>query len=246
MTFEPTAAPTRRSRKSGPQGQPRQVWLSREAIVARAIEVGDQEGLDTVSFRRLALDLGVTPMALYRHVRNKDDLLDAMLDTLLGRVDLAGAARARGGWEGKLRFLLDGYRHLLRAHPVAIPLLAGRAGTTPNWLRTIEVGLGILREAGFPMREAVDLLRQISNRLVGLVTLEPLSAPSPSPELDTCLRQNRAFLQALPQAEFPNVTQAAPHLAQCDDPERYYQFGLDLLMDGVKAQLVKLRMTPCP
>lgn len=208
--------------------------------MARAIEVGDDEGIDGVSFRRLASDLGVTPMALYRHVRDKDDLLAAMLDALVGHLDLAGVAQAPGGWEGKLRVLLDGFRQLLHAHPVAIPLLAGKAGMTPNWLSTIEIGLEVLREAGFPVREAVDLLRQISNRLVGLVTLESIAAPSPSPDLDARIRQSRAQLQALPPAQFPNVIEAAPYLAACDDPERYYQFGLDLLMDGVKAQLLKI------
>lgn len=241
MIVEQKATPARRSRRSQREGESGRVPLSRELVLARAIEVGDQEGLEAVSFRRLASDMNVTPMALYRYVRDKDDLLDAMSDMIVGRVDLASVAGAPGGWEGKLRVLLDAFRHLLQAHPVAIPLFTRRAGTTPNWLRTIEVGLGILREAGFPMREAVDLLRQINNRLAGLVTLEPAAAPSPSPDLDAVVRQSRAILQALPPAEFPNVIEAAPHLTQCDDPERYYRLGLDLLVDGVRAQLVKFR-----
>jgi len=179
VIVEPKATPARRSRRSQRKGESGRVPLSRELVLARAIEVGDQEGLEAVSFRRLASDMNVTPMALYRYVRDKDDLLDAMSDMIVGRVDLASVAGAPGGWEGKLRVLLDAFRHLLQAHPVAIPLFTRRAGTTPNWLRTIEVGLGILREAGFPMREAVDLLRQINNRLAGLVTLEPAVAPSP-------------------------------------------------------------------
>ncbi len=208
--------------------------------MVRAIDLGDREGLGAVSFRRLASELGVTPMALYRHVQDKDDLLDAMMDAAVGQLDLGRVARASGGWEGKLRVFLEAYRNLLRSHPVAVPLFAGRPGTTPNWLRTIELGLAILREAGFPMREAVDLLRQISSRIVGLVTFEPLAAPSPSPDLDTLLRQRRALMQALSPAEFPNVIEGAPYLAHCDDPERYYRFGLELLIDGVKAQLAKL------
>ncbi len=239
MIVEPEATPARRSRRSQPEGESGRVPLSRELVLARAIEVGDQEGLEAASFRRLASDMNVTPMALYRYVRDKDDLLDAMSDMIVGQVDLASVAGAPGGWEGKLRVLLDAFRHLLQAHPVAIPLFTRRSGTTPNWLRTIEVGLGILREAGFPMREAVDLLRQINNRLAGLVTLEPAASPSPWPGLDAVVRRSRAILQALPPAEFPNVIEAAPYLTQCDDPERYYQLGLDLLVDGVRAQLVK-------
>ncbi|HEX2988411.1 MAG TPA: TetR/AcrR family transcriptional regulator C-terminal domain-containing protein [Chloroflexota bacterium] len=241
MIVEPKATPARRSRRSQREGGSGRVPLSRELVLARAIEVGDQEGLEAVSFRRLASDMNVTPMALYRYVRDKDDLLDAMSDMIVGRVDLASVAGAPGGWEGKLRVLLDAFRHVLQAYPVAIPLFTRRAGTTPNWVRTIEVGLGILREAGFPMREAVDLLRQINNRLAGLVTLEPVAAPSPSPDLDAVVRQSRAILQALQPVEFPNVIEAAPYLTQCDDPERYYQLGLDLLVDGVRAQLVKFR-----
>ncbi len=241
MTVERRVPPPHPSRRPRPSRRPERASLTRESIIAHAIQVGNHEGLAVVSFRRLSSDLGVTPMALYRHVRDKDDLLDGILDTIVGQVDLAAIVQAQGGWEGKLRLLLDAYRHLLQANPVAVALLSGRRAVTPNWLRTIEAGLGILREAGFPVRESVTLLRQITNRLVGLVSLETATAPAPSDDLDALLRQGRAILQARPLAEFPNVIEAAPYLARCDDPERYYQFGLELLIDGVKAQLVKFR-----
>src|SRR5579875_3322686 len=89
--------------------------LSRATIVDRALEVADSEGLDAVTIRRLAQDLGVTPMALYWHVRNKDELLDAMGDRLYASLSYDTGADAP--WDEQLRAVVRALVDALRQHP---------------------------------------------------------------------------------------------------------------------------------
>src|SRR5579884_2537528 len=108
--------------------------LTREAIVARALEIGSAEGLEAVSLRRLASDLGVTPMALYRHVRDKQDLVNAMTEVVLEGFDLTAGFEPSMSWADRLRRALENFRDQMEARPLALPLAisssCARAGRT--------------------------------------------------------------------------------------------------------------------
>src|SRR5215472_13977860 len=100
--------------------------LRRDAVTARALQIADAEGLDAVSFRRLANEFAVTPMALYRHVRDRDDLIDAMADVLLAEIKLPPDEPIED-WLGALRTSLRCAARITADHPAASDIL--RAGT---------------------------------------------------------------------------------------------------------------------
>src|SRR5437660_9000290 len=105
--------------------------LTRDAIVARALEIGGAEGLEAVSLRRLASDLGVTPMALYRHVRDKQDLINAMTEDVLERIDLTVGIEPAMSWTERVRRAMVNYKEQMDANSLALPLSIAYSGENP-------------------------------------------------------------------------------------------------------------------
>ncbi|WUU94027.1 TetR/AcrR family transcriptional regulator C-terminal domain-containing protein [Spirillospora sp. NBC_01491] len=137
--------------------RPSRPLLSQERIVATALALVDAEGLDAVSTRRLAAELGVSGPSLYNHVATKTELLDAVVDAVLGEVDLSmfpGAGPSGAGWRPALEAWARSYRAALAAHPKIVPALAQSPGYRPNALRLADAVFGGLVEAGWPRREA--------------------------------------------------------------------------------------------
>jgi AcrR family transcriptional regulator len=148
--------------------------LDRDAVIVAALELADERGLEAFSLRRVAERLGVTPMALYRHVEGKDDLLDAMADVLYG--ELALPDPDRDWWEG-LAGLARSTRALLRARPWAVPLLA-RPLRGPHQHALDQALFEALRRAGFSAAEARELHDQLSNMVFALVVPELAGRPN--------------------------------------------------------------------
>jgi AcrR family transcriptional regulator len=210
--------------------------LSREAVVRKGLAIGDTEGVDAVSVRRLASELGVTPMALYRYVDSKEELLDAMLELAYGEVELPDAAED-DWWEG-LAAIAQSARRGLISHPAAAAVLITRPGAGPNALRIIERILDYLKQAGFSLEDAVRVQTTFTRFLIALIGLEA----SLLPELSEAERQQRAretrfALDSLPRDQFPNLTEAAPFVATPFDPDRTFTDGLDLLRAGIESRL---------
>jgi AcrR family transcriptional regulator len=142
--------------------------LDLETIVDTAIALADETGLDGVSLRRVAGSLGVTPMALYRYVESKDDLLGAITERLYGALTLPEPS---ADWWEDLATLARSTRKLLLAHPWAVPLFA-RPLAGPN-SHALDAALSdSLRRAGFSAAEARELHDQLSNLVFALVTPE--------------------------------------------------------------------------
>ena len=129
--------------------------LTPREIVDQAIALADAEGLEAVTIRRLARALDVTPMALYWHFRNKDELLEGMAASLLEAVDLAVDPSAP--WHDQLRGALGSLISVLRAHPATARLLSTRTVTSEGSLRATEALLDILRQGGFSPEAAAPL-----------------------------------------------------------------------------------------
>jgi AcrR family transcriptional regulator len=129
--------------------------LSRELIVARASAIIDAEGLAELSTRRLARDLRVSAPSLYNHFRTKEDILDAVADAIVARVDLSMFGRLP--WPAALTDWARAYRAVLATHPHAVPLIAGGPGRRPAALRLAETVFGALVDAGWPPREATSI-----------------------------------------------------------------------------------------
>lgn len=148
--------------------------LDREAVVTEALELAGDEGLDRVTFRRLAGRLGVTAMALYRHVESKEALLDAMADRLYGEMSLP---RPDTDWWSGLAGMARSARDVLLERPWAVPLFA-RPLAGPNGAALDEAMRAAFLRAGFSPTEARELHDQLSNLLFALVLPELAGKPN--------------------------------------------------------------------
>jgi AcrR family transcriptional regulator len=142
--------------------------LDRDAVLRAGLALADEAGLAAVTLRRLADRLGVTPMALYRHVAGKDDLLDGMADLLYAELDVP---EPTGDWWDELAALARSTRRVLLAHPTAAPLFARPLSGPSSW-RLADALLGTLQRAGFYPAEAEELHHQLSNMVFALVAPE--------------------------------------------------------------------------
>lgn len=139
--------------------------LNRDLIVAVAVRIADEEGLERASFRRIAEELGVTPMALYRHVEDKDDVLDGMADRIYAELPVP---EAEGDWWTELVALGRATRRALLRHPSALTLFA-RPRPGPHEQRLADALLATLRGAGFDEREAAELHEQLTQMVFALI-----------------------------------------------------------------------------
>jgi AcrR family transcriptional regulator len=213
--------------------------LSRAAIVERALTVMDADGPDAVTIRRIAQELGVTPMALYWHVANKDELLAAMGDALIANVALPPAT---GPWHVQLRGVVDDLIANLSRHPAAAQLVFPRMLVTEPGLRITEFTLALLEGAGFPRKQAADLARMGLQTAMMLVTQLPgAESQAAAEERDRLQAEKRAHVESLPEQLYPHVRAAAVDLTDCDDEGAYYDFGVDLYIEGAQALLRRLK-----
>jgi len=231
-----------------PEGTKRR-GLSRKTIVARALELGDAEGLEAVSLRRLASDFGVTPMALYRHVRDKQGLVNAMAEVVMDGFDLKGGFRPSMSWTDRMRRALTNFKEQMDARPLALPLSIAYTGENPvGFWRMVEDLLSILLEAGFTRREAIVLIRVISNLVSGYLLLfrqdEAARQKPPGPrELDLLRRRMELNLLSLPRDEFLNIVDSGRDLAEVwlSNPDRWWRDTVDLIVFGLETMLERRR-----
>jgi TetR/AcrR family transcriptional regulator, tetracycline repressor protein len=215
-----------------PAGKPQ---LSKATVVGRALKLADADGLEALTIRKLAQELGVTPMALYWHFRSKDDLLVGLTERVWSEIDLTIDPAAP--WPERLRTLLWSLIGVLRAHPSAPWLLSEHdAGNEPA-MRAIEVTLDILRgDAGFGPEQASEVARLALWTGIMLVLSENGFEPGRSPaERDEKLRLKMIRLSALPPAGFPRVVEHAKHLTDCGDSDLHFRIGVDVFIAGVEA-----------
>jgi TetR/AcrR family tetracycline transcriptional repressor len=162
---------TRARTKNQPPG------LTRERVCLAALELVDSEGKEALSMRRLGARLGVEAMSLYRHVRNKDDLLDALQAAILG--GLGGALPADGDWRTRLRGLAEGLRDALLEHPNVIPILASRPVRAPEALMPIMNAWMALEREGFSGDDARKAVIAVGVFTIGHVLGEASAEPTP-------------------------------------------------------------------
>lgn len=213
-------------------GRPRQPLLSRERIVAAALALVDDEGLDAVSTRRLATELGVSGPALYNHFATKDELIDAVVDQVLGEVDIAvladPAIAAEGAWQRPLATWARAYRAALAGHPHVVPALAAGPGRRPNALRMADAVFGALVEAGWPRAQAT----RVGVLMRYFVTGSALGSFAGGFPDDARLYSGA----------YPHLDQA--HLladAQREINEAAFETGLAALLDGLTDRYAKLQ-----
>ena len=228
------------------QGKPR--GLTRDAIVRLALKIGETEGLDAVSLRRLASEFGVTPMALYRHVRDKQDLINAMAELVMEGVDLTVGFRASMSWTDQVRRAMLNFRDQMDERPLALQLQIAYSGDNLSaFWRPVEDVLGVLLKAGFKPPEAAKLIRIISNLLAGYFLLRPAGANADQQgntrDRELLRKRFELGLLSLHGDRFPNSVATARELADvwANDPDRWWPDTVDLLVFGLEAMLQKGR-----
>jgi len=204
--------------------------LSRETIVDRALAIADAEGLAAVTIRRIAVEFGVTPMALYWHVSNKDELLAAMGDSFFVGLQVP----SRDGWLDELRAIMVVLVESLRRHPASAPLAAQRVMASEPGLELAERTLALLLAAGFNQTQTSDIARTAMQTAVMLITSQAGSELDvPAEQREAHMLAKRAALEALPASKFPSVRMCLQSLTDCDDEQAYYDFGIELFVGGV-------------
>lgn len=213
--------------------RPRRAPLTRTEIVRAALEVVDSRGFDALSMRTVAghLDAGVS--SIYNHVSGRNDLLDLMLDHVIGEVVLPEPQP--DVWPEQLKGLARGIRDVFRAHRDMDRVAAGRFPLGLNGLRFIEATLAVARAGGVDDRTAAHLtylLPQYGQSIAADDHPDTVSPEQAAPE------SVRRVLDSLPVERFPLLRAAAPLLADGSVDDRF-EFGLSLLVDGL-AQRVGL------
>ncbi|MFF7637645.1 TetR/AcrR family transcriptional regulator [Kitasatospora sp. NPDC008050] len=206
--------------------RPRTPLLSRERIVAAALALVDADGLEALSTRRLATELSVSGPSLYNHFATKDELLDAVVDSVMGEVDL-GMFAAGADWRTALRDWARSYRAALAAHPHVVPVLAQGPGRRPNALRLADAVFGCLVEAGWPRGQATRIGALMRYFITGSA-LGSFAAGFPEDE--------RLYAD-----DYPHLGEAhrlAEHRRAVD--EGAFETGLAALLDGLALRFDQL------
>ena len=215
---------------TGRRQVPRKAGLSRESILRAGLRLADEEGVDGLSMRKLANGFGATAMALYRHVANKDDLLDGMVDLVFGEVEIPRDV----GWRAAMRQRAVSMREALRRHPWAVDLMEARQPGPAN-LRYHNAGLACLREeAGLPIRDAIDAYNLMDSYIYGFALQEKTLPGDIAAEAQA---RHDALTSADPSLadRFPYLIEVVNELAASGyDYTEQFQRGLDVILEGIE------------
>jgi len=195
--------------------------LSAEAIFEAALRVVDEEGIDALTMRRLAGELGVATMSLYSHVTNKDQLLLGVVDLATREIRLPEPGMAP--WDA-LRTIIRSFRQAALRHPNLVPLIVRQPPTGPEGLHTLETALDALRRAGLEPAKAAYAYRLTASYAIGFVSLECGGFFEP-------VAVEGAQLDV---AAIPRIVETAPHLIEWD-ADAEFENGMDLIIRALEA-----------
>jgi AcrR family transcriptional regulator len=202
-------------------------------VLDAAIRVADRGGVEAITMRRVAQELGVEAMSLYHHVPNKDAILDAVVDVVFAAIELPGAEC--DDWRDAIRARASSAREVLSRHSWALGLMDSRRNPGPATLRHHDAVLGVLREAGFTVPMAVHAVSLIDSYVGGFV-LQEANLPVATP--DEVERVAGGILEHLPEDELPYLTEVITDhaLRPGYDPASEFGYGLDLILDALEAR----------
>jgi AcrR family transcriptional regulator len=207
--------------------------LTKERILSAAVARADEGGVEPLSMRRLAQELGVVPMALYKHVANKDELLDGMIDVVVAEIDppIEGA-----DWKTTMRERILSARRALLRHPWAASVLESRGEPTPTVIGYIDSMMGVFLGGGFSIDLMHHAMHAMGSRMLGF-SQELFDDTASMPE-------EEAAQMWMQMAEYyPNIAKLIPVAVGthegpvvgggCDD-QFEFEFALDLVLDGLE------------
>jgi len=206
--------------------------LTRDRVIEAALRVMDEEGLDAVSMRRVAREVGVEAMTLYHHVEDKEDLLDGICERIMAGFEFPDPV---DDWTENCRRGARAWRRILQAHPAVMRLFAEQRGPirSIDSMRPMEFALRILRDSGLSDRDTAQAFHAFGGYIQGFVMMELGSIAGGSDE--THLKAHAELAASLPD-EFAVLQAVSPYFAECD-PDEQFEFGLDLLIRGLEAKV---------
>lgn len=206
--------------------------LSRERILRAAVALADEAGAESLSMRKLAHELDVVPMALYKHVASKDELLDGMIDVVVHEIDppLEGA-----DWKTAIRERILSARRALLRHPWASRVMESRTGPTPTVMAHMDSMIGMFLAGGFSIDLTHHAMHAMGSRLMGFTQELFNDTTDPDAEMEAQMWGSMADT-------FPNIYELVMAVSHddasvvgpgCDD-QFEFEFALDLLLDGLE------------
>ena len=204
--------------------------LSRERVLRAALDLADESGLDALTMRELGQRLGVEAMSLYNHVANKDDILDGIVDLIVGEIDLPPGDV---DWRVAMRRRAASARAVFARHPWASVLIDSRESSGPGRMYYFDCVIGTLRRAGFSVELAVHAFSALDSYVYGFgrqqFNISAGEAGSPDEAAE-------AFLSAIPADEFPYLREVITDfvLKVGFDESADFDFGLGLILDGLE------------
>ena len=223
------------TKRAKPRARPRakaRTALSRERVLRAALALADTVGTETPTMRRLAEVLGVAPMALYRHVANKDDLVDGLVDLVFGQIDLPPSGT---DWKTAMRARAISAREVLARHPWAVALMESRRNPGPTTLRHHDAVLASLRQSGFSVAMAAHAYSVLDSYIYGFA-LGQKSLPF---DASNVAEVAQSMLKVFPVDAYPYLAEIMfEHVMKAGyDYGNEFEIGLDLILNGLDRTL---------
>ena len=206
--------------------------LTRERVLQTAVDLADRNGIESISMRKLADALDVVPMALYRHVANKDELLGGMIDVVIGEID---PPRTDTDWKTAMRERILSARGALLRHPWASRVMETRTTPTPVVLAYMDSMIGLLRTGGFSLDLTHHVLHAMGSRTFGFTQELFNDTAETDPAADARMWEAMAGTYPFIYEIFTTIAHDDRSVvgAGCDD-QFEFEFALDLMLDGVE------------
>jgi AcrR family transcriptional regulator len=218
--------------------------LTRDKIATAAIAVADADGIDAVSMRRVAAELGCGTMSLYRHVRNKDELLDVMIDAGIGEANGPHAVPC-GDWREALRRSAHGLRAAMLRHPWVVRVIGRRPALGPNMLATTEATLSTVDGLGLSIDQMLWTIGVLNAFIVGFVVNELAERAWRYPLAERSGAQAREWASVMvpymqnivASGRYPLLSRVVIEAEDFPDPDTVFGWQLDRVLDGLAAIL---------
>jgi AcrR family transcriptional regulator len=218
--------------KIDPDAKPR-IPLNKERILLTAVALADADGVDSLSMRKIAEELDVVPMALYRHVANKEEMLDGMVDLAVAEIDPPESGL---DWKTSMRRRILSARRMLLRHPWAASVIETRSDPTPAVIGYFDEMIGLFLAGGFSIELTHHALHAMGSRLLGFTQELFDDTPDMDPEVE------KEMYEAMAEA-YPNIGRMIAIVMHddasrvgdrgCDD-QFEFEFALDLMLDGLE------------
>lgn len=211
--------------------RPKRETLTRERVLRAALVLADERGIDALSMRELGRHLGVDAMSLYNHVDNKDDLLNGIVDLVVGEIDLP---EDNDDWAAAMRTRARSAQQVFARHPWASQLIDSRTSSGPERLRYLDWVIGTLRRAGFTVDVALHAYSALDSYVYGFARQQANLSIDGSASPETA----QQLMSQIPTDQFPHLTDVITHWIEAGyDPDADFDFGLGLILDSLKRHL---------